>query len=217
MKIGITELNTSRGGILLNQWENQIHVKALELHSCFQQWILRSWEWTRVKWKLIKFRNLKVMKSVFYNPKNRAQAIPQFSRMEKRIGALIDNVLLIFDSNNENSIIIAENLEINDPWDRVFQLLCSRDFYVKEKRKKEVEKKERKRKEKEDQNFFSGTWAHEVWLRQIHQIKFTWHSIHWDTLGNVCLKFSPAWMATSNLSVNFNFKLNYFLTHLVDL
>lgn len=55
------------------------------------------------------------MKSVFYNMKNRAQAIPQFSRMEKRIGALIDNVLLIFDSNNENSIIIAENLETNDP------------------------------------------------------------------------------------------------------
>lgn len=67
-------------------------------------------------------------------------------------------------------------------------------------------KKERKEEEeKKDPNFFSGTWIYEIWLRQIHQIKFSQHSVHWDS-GSMWSKFSPVWMATSNLSVYFNFK-----------
>lgn len=79
------------------------------------------------------------MKTIFYNPKNRAKALTQIFRKEKKNWGTDRHVLLIFDSNDETSIIIAEKLETEDSWDRVinfkgFQLLCSTDFNVKKEK-----------------------------------------------------------------------------------
>lgn len=94
MKIRITELNTSGGGILLSQSENQIHIKKKSIPA-LNNGYSKVEDGLGLIGKLFKFRHLEIMKSIYYNMKNRAKAISQFSRMaisrmEKRIGARID-------------------------------------------------------------------------------------------------------------------------------
>lgn len=58
----------------------------------------------------ITFNYREVLKSVFYNSKDIAKTLPQFSAKKKKKGNFDRNVLN-FDPNNENSIITAENLK----------------------------------------------------------------------------------------------------------
>ena len=153
--------------------------------------------------KLIKFRYSEVMEKYILLSKEQTHNTSSVIQKGKRNWSNDRHVLLILCSNNKNPIIIAENLaELSISRSFNFSVIRTSIFFFKWRMWK---RKKQRKEEKKDQNIFSGTWVYKIWLRQIHQIKFSQHSVHWDS-GSMWLKFSPVWMATCNLSVYFNFK-----------